>query len=166
MGTVNFAKNLTRWTAEASCVIDYWITAGETPAVILENYTAVSGRPGEFPKWASGFWQSKLRYHNQEEVLETAREYKRRGLPLSVIVIDFFHWKHQGDWSFDPEYFPDPQAMVDELKEMGVELMVSVWPTVEPYSENYARLKQLGFLTRADRGGEDTVSLSGRSGIF
>ncbi len=152
VGTVNFAKNLTRWTAEASCVIDYWITAGETPAEILENYTAVSGRPGEFPKWASGFWQSKLRYHNQEEVLETAREYKRRGLPLSVIVIDFFHWKHQGDWSFDPEYFPDPQAMVDELKEMGVELMVSVWPTVEPYSENYARLKQLGFLTRADRG--------------
>ena len=90
VGSVNFAKNLTRWTAEASCVIDYWITAGETPAEILENYTAVSGRPGEFPKWASGFWQSKLRYHNQEEVLETAREYKRRGLPLSVIVIDFF----------------------------------------------------------------------------
>ena len=71
---------------------------------------------------------------------------------MSVIVIDFFHWKHQGDWSFDPEYFPDPQAMMDELKEMGIELMVSVWPTVDPYSENYAKLKQLGFLTRADRG--------------
>ena len=81
VGTVNFAKNLTRWTAEASCVIDYWITAGETPAEILENYTAVSGRPGEFPKWASGFWQSKLRYHNQEEVLETARNIREEDFP-------------------------------------------------------------------------------------
>src|SRR5438876_10876654 len=24
------------------------------------------------------------------------------GLPLSVIVIDFFHWTLQGDWRFDP----------------------------------------------------------------
>ena len=77
-------------------MIDYWITAGETPAEILENYTAVTGRPGEFPDWASGFWQSKLRYHDQEEVLRTAREYKKRGLPLSVIVIDFFPLEASG----------------------------------------------------------------------
>jgi len=166
VGTANFAKNLTRWTAEASDIIDYWITTGSNPAEILRKYTAVTGRAGEFPKWASGFWQSKLRYHNQEEVLEAAREYKRRGLPISVIVIDFFHWKYQGDWKFDPEYFPDPQAMVDELKEMGIELMVSVWPTVEPHSENYAELKQKGYLTQVDRGVRTQLHCLGAQAFF
>ena len=53
------------------------------------------------PEWASGFWQSKLRYRTQDELLAVAREYASRGLPLSVIVVDYFHWTHLGDWKFD-----------------------------------------------------------------
>ena len=52
----------------------------------------------------------------------------RRGLPISVIVTDFFHWTRMGDWKFDPAYWPDPAAMVKELEALGVKLMVSVWP--------------------------------------
>lgn len=46
------------------------------------------------PKFASGFWQCKLRYKTQAELLKVAHEYKDRGLPINVIVIviDFFHW--------------------------------------------------------------------------
>ena len=51
-----------------------------------------------------------------------------------MIVSDFFHWEHLGDWSFDPSEWPDPVAMVNELKAMGTELMVSVWPSVSPLS--------------------------------
>ncbi len=76
------------------------------------------------PEWASGFWQSKLRYLDQDELLGVAREYKRRELPLSVIVCDYFHWTRQGEWKFDPTEWPDPKAMVDELRELGVELLV------------------------------------------
>ena len=93
------------------------------------------------PEWAAGFWQSKLRYRNQDELLEVAREYKRRGLPLSVIVCDYFHWTRQGEWKFDPEEWPDPQAMVDELRELGAELMVSIWPTVNPCRSQRPKLR-------------------------
>ncbi|MRS02060.1 family 31 glucosidase, partial [bacterium] len=106
----------------------------------------------EIPDYALGFWQCKLRYQTQEELLEVAREYKRRNLPISVIVADFFHWPNQGEWKFDPLYWPDPKAMVDELKTMGIELMVSVWPTVEEASENYKEMVEKGYLIRADRG--------------
>ena len=34
-------------------------------------------------------------------------------------MIDFFHWKYQGDWNFDPEFWPEPKAMVKELKELA-----------------------------------------------
>lgn len=120
IGEAAFGANYTQWKSECSEEIDYWITADDTPKEIMKNFTEVTGRAPEFPDNALGLWQCKLRYRTQDEVLEVAREYKRRGIPLDVIVIDFFHWIRQGDWSFDPKYWPDPQAMIDELKEMGV----------------------------------------------
>lgn len=69
-----------------------------------------------------------------------------------MIVCDFFHWPRMGDYRFDPEFFPDPAAMVKELKEMGIELMVSVWPQVALTSENYEEMLQQGLLVRAEYG--------------
>ncbi len=85
-----------------------------------------------------------------------ARKYKKRGLPISVIVIDYFHWPHQGDWRFDPEFWPDPEGMVKELKEMGIELMISVWPTVESDSENYREMLEKGYLVASETGNRMT----------
>jgi alpha-D-xyloside xylohydrolase len=151
VGRVELGANRTRWVADAARQVDYWVTTGHAPAEIVSRYSKVTGLPPMLPEWASGFWQCKLRYRAQDELLEVAREHKRRGLPLSVIVIDYFHWTRQGEWKFDPAEWPDPQAMVDELRTMGVELMVSVWPTVNPNSEHYAEMDQRGLLVANSR---------------
>lgn len=166
IGKVSFSKNVTSWTAVSTKCMDYWITAGDAPADILANYAEVTGHVPMMPEWAMGFWQCKLRYQTQEELLSVAREYQRRGIPLSVIVIDFFHWTMQGDWKFDSEYWPDPKAMVDELKEMGVELMVSVWPTVDHRSENFEEMKEKGYLIRTDRGHRIAMDFHGNTVHF
>jgi alpha-D-xyloside xylohydrolase len=154
LGRVELADNATRWTAGQAREIDYWLTAAPAPAQILARYADVTGHAPELPDWASGFWQSKLRYRTQDELLNVAREYKRRGLPLSVIVADFFHWSAMGDYRFDPAHWPDPAAMAAELRDLGVELMVSVWPTMSPLSENYAEFYDQGLLVGADQGAE------------
>jgi alpha-D-xyloside xylohydrolase len=154
VGRVEFAENATRWQAGQAREIDYWLTAAPTPKEILARYADATGHAPELPAWASGFWQSKLRYRTQDELLDVAREYHRRGLPLSVIVADFFHWSAMGDYRFDPAEWPDPDAMVAELRELGVELMVSIWPTVSPLSENYGEFYQRGLLVGADQGVE------------
>jgi alpha-D-xyloside xylohydrolase len=153
-GRVEFAENATRWEAGQAREIDYWITGAPTPAEILARYADATGHAPELPAWASGFWQSKLRYRNQEELLGVAREHKRRGLPMSVIVSDFFHWSAMGDYRFDESEWPDPQAMVDELHDLGIELMVSIWPTVSPLSEHFAEYRDRGLLIGADQGVE------------
>jgi alpha-D-xyloside xylohydrolase len=152
VGRVELAGNGTRWVADSARQIDYWVTTGDEPAELLRRYADATGHPPMLPSWAGGFWQSKLRYASQDELLEVAREYHRRGLPLSVIVCDFFHWSQLGDWKFDPAAWPDPAAMVRELTELGVRLVVSVWPSVSPLSENYATMLDRGFLIGAEHG--------------
>jgi len=152
LGRVELGRSETRWVANTAPQLDYWITAGTTPAEILEHYTDATGHAPAFPAWAAGFWQCKLRYRTQEEVLSVAREYRRRGLPLSMIIIDFFHWTLQGDWRFDPVAFPDPAGMVRELEEIGVKAMVSIWPTVNPLSAHFGEMRERGFLVRTERG--------------
>ena len=152
VGSADFGKNMTEYTAESTKQIDYWITAADTPSEIVEMYADVTGKAPMMPEFAMGFWQCKLRYADQEEVLRIAREYYRRNLPLKVIVIDFFHWPHQGDWKFDPDYWPNPKAMADELHQMGIKLMVSVWPTVEDGSENSQEMIEKGLLIRSNSG--------------
>ena len=152
VGRVNFGKNITTWEAFSTKKLDYWITAGDTPAQIEEAYANATGKVPMMPEFAMGYWQCKLRYQTQEELLEVAREYKRRGLPISVIVVDFFHWPLQGEWKFDPTYWPDPDAMIRELKEMGIELMVSIWPTVDYRSENFEEMQAKGLLVRVESG--------------
>lgn len=152
IGNVMFGNNRTTWKAKSTKLLDYLIIAGDTPAEIEEAYAKVTGTVPMMPDYAMGFWQCKLRYQTQEELLEVAREYKRRNLPISVIVIDYFHWPKQGDWRFDPTYWPDPDAMIAELEEMGIELMISVWPTVDNESENYQEMLEKGYLIRTDRG--------------
>ena len=152
LGRVTLGMNRTEWVANATKQLDYWITAGETPAEIEENYTAVTGRIPMMRDDVMGFWQCKLRYRTQEELLSVAREYHRRGIPLDVIVIDFFHWTKQGDWKFDPVCWPDPAAMVRELNDMGTKLMVSIWPTVDVESENNEELREFGGLIQPDHG--------------
>ncbi len=152
IGRVSFARNLTTWEAPSTQGLDYWICAGDTPAEIEQAYARATGTVPMMPEFAMGFWQCKLRYRTQEELLSVAREYHRRGLPISVIVVDFFHWPMQGEWTFDPEYWPDPKGMVEELREMGIELMVSVWPTVDKRSRYYGEMLERGYLVRTDRG--------------
>ena len=154
VGRADFAKNVTEWAAESAKQLDYYITVADTPKQLVENYTALVGRAPAFPESLLGLWQCKLRYRTQEEVLEVAREYHRRGIPLDLIVIDFFHWTRQGDWKFDPKYWPDPAAMVRELKSYGTRCMVSVWPTVDKKSENFAEMDERGLLIRPERGNQ------------
>lgn len=152
VGRVTFGTNMTEWKAESTKQIDFWITAGDSPKEILENYMEATGKPPMMPEHGLGFWQCKLRYQTQEELLNVAKEYHKRGIPLDVIIADFFHWSLEGIWAFDETYWPDPEGMVKELEEIGTKLMVSVWPTVSIHAPNYEEMKARGELVRTENG--------------
>ena len=161
VGKATFANNLTEWVARSTKQMDYWICAGNDPKEILQKYTAATGHAPMFPDNLMGLWQCKLRYRTQEEVLEVARRYQKEGIRIDQIVIDFFHWTLQGDWKFDKTYWPDPKKMVDELHAMGIRVIVSVWPSVDRRSENFAPMAERGLLIRSERGTMQTYDFEG-----
>jgi alpha-D-xyloside xylohydrolase len=93
--------------------------------------------------------------------LSVARKYKELGIKLDVIVIDFFHWTRQGDWQFDPEYWPDPKSMIDELHENGTKVIVSVWPSVDKKSIHFYEMWDKGYLIRTEHGSNQTYDYQG-----
>ena len=166
IGRAELTGNNTRWHSDACRQIDYIVIGGDTPDEINRTYTGITGRADMLPEWAAGFWQSRLRYETQEETLRVARRYKELEIPVDVLVIDYFHWPRQGEWKFDEQYWPDVQAMCGELESMGIRPMVSVWPTVDPRSENYNQMLKRNYLLRAERGVSVFFMIMGPQGLF
>ena len=165
-GEAVFGRNQIRWTASEASELDYWITADESPKDIIANYTEAVGRMPLISQNYLGLWQCKLRYRTPEEVLEVFDKYQELGIHLDVIVIDFFHWTYQGDWKFDPLYWPEDKvrAMCEHIHAAGTKIMISVWPSVDKRSENYWDMSEAGFLSSTEKGGPQTYDFQGDCG--
>ena len=159
-GSCEFGKTRTRWQSDCCHAIDYVVIAGD-PKTACHTLSELTGYAPKMPEWAAGFWQSRLRYETQEELLSVARRYRDMGLPLAAIVADYFHWTEQGDYKFDPKYWPDVRAMADELHEMGTKLVVSMWPTINPASENYRHMSDNNMLMRTTHGSDRVFDFYG-----
>lgn len=160
VGSVELSCNRTRWSVGATRKIDY-VVIGGTPKEVAETLADLTGHAPVMPHWATGFWQSRLRYETQEELLSVARRYKEEKIPLSAIVADYFHWTEQGDYKFDPKYWPNVKAMTDELHEMNTKLVVSMWPTINENSENYAHMRDNNMLMLTSRGSNRVFNFYG-----
>ncbi|MET0638034.1 MAG: TIM-barrel domain-containing protein [Chitinophagaceae bacterium] len=139
-------QNVYGFSSEAGQAVDYYFVSGANMDEVIGGYRTLSGKANIVPRWALGFWQSRERYHNQEEILSTVAEFRRRKIPLDNIVLDWFYWKENewGSQEFDPVRFPSPDSMISVLhKKYNTQLMISVWPkfyeTVPAYKDFNAR---------------------------
>lgn len=119
------------WWADVVDELDFYFIHGKSFDDVHRGCHELTGSSPLPPKWIFGYVQSKERYVNARELVDVAREYRRRRVPLDAIVLDWKSWPNGAGWgqkSFDPVRFPEPEALTAELHGMGVRLMVSVWP--------------------------------------
>ncbi len=108
--------------------IDYVVFAGSADEII-ETYRKLSGQAPLLPAWAFGFIQCRERYTSSDDILNNAREFRARKLPMDVMVQDWQYWGKYG-WNamqWDEDHYPDPAGLTRELHELNARLMVSVW---------------------------------------
>ncbi len=118
--------------ADCADEMDYYFLWGGM-AGVYRQYASLTGPAPLPPRYAFGYVQSKERYKDAEELISVVKEYRRRQVPLDLIVEDWQSWP-EGQWgwkTFDESRFPDPQGMMDTLHGMGAKLMISVWPSMQ-----------------------------------
>ena len=95
-----------------------------------------------------GISNQKSATRSQEELLAVVKAYRQREIPLDGIVLDWRSWPGDlwGQKSFDPERFPQPQAMIEELHRLQVRLMVSIWPTMHNHGPNHREMLEREYL--------------------
>lgn len=138
--------NTTTFLSMVAQDLDYAVFAGNADEIIA-TYRTLTGPVPPMPDWAFGFIQCRERYDTQAELLENARGFIERGIPVSLIVQDWKWWGDTG-WNsmvFDQAKYPDPAGMVRELHDMGLKFMISVWSRVEHGTALGDSLAQKGY---------------------
>ncbi|WP_071134083.1 glycoside hydrolase family 31 protein [Millionella massiliensis] len=116
--------------------IDYTVFSGRGDEAIA-TYRHLTGDAPMMPRWALGYVHCRERFKTQDELLGVAREFRKRELPVDLMVQDWMYWGRYG-WNamkFDEQNYPDPAAMVRELHDMDMRLMLSVWSKIDRTSE-------------------------------
>ena len=132
----NKVKDETVLRSPVAHAVDYTVFVG-TPDEIIATYRDLTGQAPLMPSWALGYIHCRERFHSQQEILQTARRFRREQLPVSVLVQDWQYWGKYG-WNsmrFDEDYYPDPKALTDSLHRMGIRLMLSVWSKIDRNSD-------------------------------
>jgi len=138
------------FTSEVAKAVDYTFVRGSSMDDVIAGYRKITGKAVILPRWAYGFWQSRERYKTQAEIIDTAKRYRSLGLPLDNIVEDWSYWP-EAEWGshrFDAARFPDPKGMIDQLHDMHLHFMISVWPKFYPGTRNYQELDAKGHIYR------------------
>lgn len=126
------AQAQTRWRSPVADAIDYIVIAGPSADEVMAGYRDLIGQTPMLPRWAYGYIHCRERFHSSDEIIDTLHEFRRRKLPVDVMVQDWQYWGKYG-WNamrFDERFYPDPAGLVRRLHDNKARLMLSVWAKI------------------------------------
>lgn len=135
-------QSTTTFRSEVGQAVDYYFFYGPELNRVISDYRSLTGAAPLFPKWAYGYWQCRERYHSQQEILETAAEFRKRKIPVDVLVQDWLYWGKYG-WNaikFDEDNYPRPKEMMDQLHANDLHMLISVWSKFGENTDVYKRM--------------------------
>ena len=124
----------------------------KNPSMIVQAFTDLTGKPKLPPPWAFGLWMSSNDWNSQAEVMHQLQMAQKFQIPATVLVIEawsdeinFYIWndarymeKSSSDAYSLNEYtfpaaghWPNPKAMIDELHQAGVRLVLWQIPVMK-----------------------------------
>ncbi len=117
--------------------MDYVIFSGQEADEIIADYRKLTGEVPMLPEWAFGFWQCRERYTSGDHLVSTVEEFRKRKLPVDVIVQDWQYWGKYG-WGvpkFDETNYPEPEKFIKKIHDLNAHFSISVWENLDKKSE-------------------------------
>lgn len=136
--------------SETGDFCDYYFIKGEDADGVIDGLRTLTGESPMLPLWNFGFIQSKERYASQDELVAVVQKYRDLGIPLDAIVQDWRYWGDDHHWWNAVEFlspeFPDPKGLMEQLKELNANVLISIWPSFGPNTNIYRELAEKDLL--------------------
>ena len=143
-GNLSSSKKF-NFVSDTGDLVDYYFFYGPTTDEVIAAYRRMTGSTPMFPKWAYGLFQSMDRYDTAEELLKISSTYRSKKIPFDCIVQDWQYWgpSPQGTHEMNPTKYPNPAAMIEQLHDMNVHTMISIWPVFANGIDNFNELAEV-----------------------
>ncbi len=110
--------------------LDYYVFSGSVEEII-QSYTWLTGKMPLPPLWSLGYQQCRYSYYPDREVLNVAEKFRQKDIPADVMVLDIHYMDKYKIFTWDQERFPNPKKMIEELEQMGFEVVVICDPGIK-----------------------------------
>ena len=145
------------YTAEAGRLVWYFLIGRDLRGVMRE-VAELLGRPPLPPRWALGFLQSTRHFNDTEELRQLPRTIREKRIPCDGLIYLSTYGEAQG-WNrgvghlgFQPTLWPDPPALIDEVRRQHFEIITHEYPVLHEQSPLFAEAEAKGYLLDAGYG--------------
>ena len=127
-------KNTLEFSAVAGRMA-YIVFSADTYPKLLNNYVDVTGKQPLPPRWSLGNYASRFGYRSEAEVRDTVNKFIDLDFPLDALILDLYWFGkdikgHMGNLAWDKDAFPEPEKMISDIKEQGVNTILITEPFV------------------------------------
>ena len=127
-------KNTLEFSAVAGRMA-YIVFSADSYPKLLNNYVDVTGKQPLPPRWSLGNYASRFGYRNEKEVRDTVNKFIDLDFPLDALILDLYWFGkdikgHMGNLAWDKDAFPEPEKMISDIKEQGVNTILITEPFV------------------------------------
>ncbi|HUE54877.1 MAG TPA: glycoside hydrolase family 31 protein [Candidatus Udaeobacter sp.] len=100
--------------------LNYYFIAGPEPKTIIEEYTAMTGRPPLPPLWTLGYQQSRYSYYPESRAREIVKTLRQKKIPADAIYFDIDYQQGNAPFTVNREYFPTFEKMISDFRAQGM----------------------------------------------
>lgn len=111
--------------------LDYYFINGPQIKDVVGGYVKLTGKMPLPALWTLGYQQCRWSYESEERLMEVAESFREKDIPCDTLYLDIDYMDGYRVFTWNNERFPNPQAMLQKLKEMGFKVVTIIDPGVK-----------------------------------
>ncbi|XP_050403277.1 maltase-glucoamylase [Patella vulgata] len=144
-------------------ILDFYIFMGPTPEYVIQQYTAVIGRPYMPPYWSLGFQLCRYGYNHIDNITKAVENTKKYNIPLDVQYADIDHMDERKDFTVDDVNFKGLNDYFNTLRNGGMHTIIILDPCLITNETNYEPYERMKEVDGNIKWSNDTTSLPANS---
>jgi alpha-glucosidase (family GH31 glycosyl hydrolase) len=114
---------------------DFFVFDGEDPAMMMKDYSVITGRAALPPKWALGYMQSHRTLEDETQLLRIISAFREKRIPIDAVIYLGTGFSPRGwntrqpSFDFNPDVFKrDPRTVLADMHAQNVKVVVHMVP--------------------------------------